>query len=179
MNFSSRPHPRRPGLVAAGCALLVALLATAPALAQDLSATMPSVAHQSDLRELLVACNVYQWIATPGGTGVDQALRRQLTPEQVYSRVIPIYARWIGAPEAAQLAALSRSPVFRKREQRVLAAQGAAVPASSFLSQAEIAQLNRIDASPAMRALRAARPAINHDINDAFAPPGRLDYPAQ
>jgi hypothetical protein len=169
-----------PLMAAAAMALLAALpplhAETDPASAAASAAEL-SPAYVKDLRELLEALRTYEWLAAPPSNAgsltaadreFDTAFRRQVTLEETYRRLVPVYARFITPKQAAELAKAARSPAFRKREARGQAAGGATVYPSNFLKPAEMAELRRIDAMPAVIALRGMQKKIHVEVNDAL-----------
>lgn len=141
-----------------------------------------SPAYAKDLRELLEALRSYEWLIAPPSNAAtqtaadrefDTAFRRQVTPDETYRRLVPVYARFISPKQAAELARVARVPAFRKREARGQAAGGATIYLNSFLTPAEMAELRRIDAMPAVVALRAIQKKIHVDLNAALGRWGR------
>ena len=136
-----------------------------------------SARHAQDLRELMVALRVFKnlqrepsnWasIGAPDRE-FDQAFRRHMTEDEAYRRLTPGYAALINARQAAELARLTRSPAWRKREQRLQELNGASVYLHTFMTPAEIAEARRIEAAPAMLAMRANQKSL-HQKNQEMA----------
>ena len=167
--------------MAAGTMALLAALAplhaepeTAPAAT---NAAELSPAYVNNVRELLEALRTYEWLAaapaysatqTAADREFDMAFRRQVTPDETYRRMVPVYARFITPKQAAELAKVARTPAFRKREARGQSVGGAPIYLSTFLTPAEMAELRRIDAMPAVIALRATQKKITADVNETL-----------
>ncbi len=159
---------------------LALLAALAPAHAQQEAASPATAelapAYAKDLRDLLEAVRSYEWLSGPPAPGAtataadrefDSAFRRQITAEETYRRLAPVYARFIPPRQAAELARLTRTPGFRKREARGQQAGGGLIYPSTFLTPAELAELHRVDATPAIVALRANQKKIHAEVNEA------------
>jgi hypothetical protein len=137
-----------------------------PEPASATSVDAASARHAQDLRELMVAVRIFKYLQreptnwatmTAPDHEFSNAFRRQVTEEEAYRRLTPGYAALISAKQAAELARLTRSPAWRKREQRLQELNGASVYLSTFMTPAEIAETRRIDSMPAMLALQASR----------------------
>ena len=152
--------------LSAATAIVLATLATPLHAQQAPAASVASVSakHADDMRELMVAARIFKHLqrepsnwATLGAPDREfvKAFQRQMTEDEAYRRLTPGYAAVINATQAAEAARLTRSPAWRKREQRLQELNGASVYLHTFMTPAEIAETRRIDAMPAMLALRA------------------------
>jgi hypothetical protein len=155
---------RLSAVVAFALATLAMPLHAEPEPASAISVDAVSARHAQDLRELMVGIRVFKslqrepsnWAAMRApDREFSNAWRRQMTEEEAYRRLTPGYAAVFSAKQAAELARLTRSPAWRKREQRLQELNGASVYLNTFMTPAEIAETRRIDAMPAMQALRA------------------------
>jgi hypothetical protein len=158
-------------------AILTAPTQAAPDAAGSVSAEAPSTHHAQDLRELFIGLRIFKslqreprnWatLSAPDRE-FDLAFRRQMSEEEVYRRLTPGYAALINPKQAAELARLTRAPAWRKREQRLHELNGASVYLSTFMTPGEIAETRRIDAAPAMLALRANEKKLHQTVQDAM-----------
>lgn len=149
----------------------------APAASED----AVSARHAQDLRDVMVAIRIFKslqrepsnWATmTAPDREFSSALRRQMSEDEAYRRLTPGYAALINAKQAADLARATRSPAWRKREQRLQELNGASVYLNTFMTAAEIAETRRIDAMPAMLAMQANRKNLhrkNQEVMDRWA----------
>ncbi|MES2019419.1 MAG: hypothetical protein V4484_23255 [Pseudomonadota bacterium] len=159
-------------------AALLALLAApahaepdpAPAAAAELAP-----AHARDVRELMEILRTHEWLIGPpiadatlsaADREFDSAFRRQITPDETYRRLAPVYARFLNARQSADLLKLVRTSGFRKRELRAQQAGGGLIYPGTFLSPAEMTELRRVDAAPAVLNLRAMQKKLRAETGD-------------
>jgi hypothetical protein len=130
----------------------------------------PEQAH--DVREFLEAAHMYEWstmLSKKEGQPASliefqRVFMRHATPEETYRRMVPVFARQLTPQQWAELAKASRSPAFRKRESAALSRASLLTTVPMYYTAAELEELRRIDALPAMKAYRAMEPKINVDL---------------
>lgn len=141
------------------------------------SADAVSARHAQDLRDLMVAIRIFKsfqrnpknWAEMSGpDRELDTALRRQMTEEETYRRLTPGYAAVINAKQAADIARVTRSPAWRKREARLQDLNGASVYLNTFMTAAEITEARRADLHPAMAAFMGHRKSLHQKNQDAL-----------
>lgn len=136
-----------------------------------------SASHAQDLRDLMIALRTFQVLKNEPSDWAqmsaprrefDAAFRHQMTEEETYRRLMPGYAAVITAKQAADMARLTRSTAWRKREKRLQELKGASVYLSTFMTPAEITETRRIDMHPAMAALQGHRKSL-HQVHQQVA----------
>lgn len=136
-----------------------------------------SAAYAKDLRAIIDALRIFEFLtaanAEPASLSAPErdlmlAFRGQLTRADCYAHIEPVMANALTPARAAELAKLMGLPVFRKREARALAAPGARAGLGDY-SDAEVAELRRIDALPAMLEWRAMQPKLKLAVHQAFS----------
>ena len=168
-----------PRLMAAALLTLLAALPAAHAQPEAAPAATAELApaYSKDLREVIDVLRSYEWlIGAPTNAATlsaadrefDAAFRRQVTQDETWRRLVPVYARFLTPGQAAELARLMRTPGFRKREARAQLSGGGVIYPGTFLTPAEMAELRRVDAMPAIIAFRAAQKKIRADVNEAL-----------
>lgn len=161
------------------CALVLALGAAGPAAAAAnarpagaATAAAASPAHAAHLREIIDGIALYEVFRgqqlPPGASAYErqfaQQFLRQASEEELVRRLTPALAGIVNPRLAAQVARLVASPAVRQRELRILA--GAA---GGYATNAEVAELRRIDADPAMKEFQRLKPALKTAISHAIA----------
>lgn len=166
-------------------ALLLALAATGAAQAgaagtANAPAAAPATAnapdYASDLRDILYGLPFYEGMAyakIPANESYGRAMRdhfaRQVSKQDFTDRMLPGMADIVAPALAAQVAAYTREPAYRKRLQALVAEWSGASERPAPLTAEEQALLKRLDNGPASREFAELMPKVSELVRRTMA----------
>lgn len=168
----------RPAIVAAMLALSVPIAVQAapavPAAAPLQPAAAPlGAAHAAAVRDMLEVLHssqmmrhVFRTIGAPGTSQWElvQHMAQHTTDDEIYARLVPLYAKHVSASEATLLARSYDSGPGKREVMAMLARQGVVEGETHpQFTAGELAELQRIAALPVSRKLGGAQAQIGED----------------
>jgi transcriptional regulator of heat shock response len=144
---------------------------TAPAADESRSA-----AYDKDLCSIIESHHTYEYIKqTPQPKGLPpfelefvMAMRNQMTRPELCRHLQPALAKLLNPGKASVLAKLTSSEAYRKREGKGLVSSRITSGGMVLYTQAEMAELRRLDANPAIVEWRALQPQLEKEVKQAI-----------